>query len=213
MSLVAEFVLPTEAFVLGGALKRDGVECIEFACNIPTRIGVMPYFWVWGSSFDEFEDAARQEESISEIEEIDTLENSRLYRTEWATSVGDLLDAIRDSNGLLKTAVGEERWEFELVFEERDDLSAFSERCSEIGLEFQLSRVHALTESVEGGYGLTPAQRETLVTAEQSGYFDMPRSITMEDLADELGLSPGAVSGRLRRGLSNLIQRTILSDK
>lgn len=213
MSLVAEFVLPTETFVLGDALEKKEVDSIEFACNIPTRIGVMPYFWVWGTSFEGLEETIQQENSIETIELVDILENSRLYRAEWATAVQDFLDAVRESNGLLKTAVGEEQWEFEIVFEEQDDLATFSERCSEFGLDFELRRVYSLTEPVESNYGLTPAQRETLVVAEQGGYFNQPRDMTMEEFAEEMELSPAAVSGRLRRGLSNLIQRTILSDR
>lgn len=213
MSLVAEFVLPAETFVLGDALEREEIERVEFACNIPTRIGVMPYFWVWGSSFEAVKETIQEDSSIRGVELIDTLENSRLYRAEWATAVQDFLDAIRESDGLLKTAVGEDQWEFEIVFEERDDLATFSERCTEFDLGFELRRVHSLTEPVEGDYGLTPAQRETLITAEHGGYFNQPRDMTMEEFAEEMELSPAAVSGRLRRGLSNLIQRTLLSDK
>ena len=213
MSLVAAFALPSESFVLGDALEIDEIESIEFACNIPTRIGVMPYFWVWGSSFDGFEKAVRTEPSIDTIEKIDSLEDSRLYRTEWKTTVQGLLDAIRTNNGILKSAVGEDRWEFEIVFEEHNDLSAFGNQCSEIGFDIDLQYVHSLTEPMDEAYGLTPAQRETLVTAERGGYFDEPRNLTMDELATKLDISPAAVSGRLRRGVSNLIQRTLISDE
>jgi predicted DNA binding protein len=212
MSLVAEFDLSTETFVLRDILERDGTESIEFACNMPTRLGAMPYFWVWGSSFDGIQETMLQEPSVREIKEIDALENSRLYRAEWGAPIQELLGAVQDTDGLFKTAVGKEQWEFEMIFKERDDLSAFSRRSSDIGLDFQLSHVHALTEPIEDDYGLTPPQKEALITAEQNGYFNQPRNVTMDELADEMGLSPGAVSGRLRRGCSNLIQRTLLSS-
>lgn len=54
-------------------------------------------------------------------------------------------------------------------------------------------------------YGLTPKQRETLVTALELGYFDVPQRSTMEDVAEEVGVSQQAVSKRLRHGHSNLI--------
>ncbi|WP_254525791.1 hypothetical protein [Natrinema caseinilyticum] len=47
MSVLAEFSLPTDAFVLGDALQADGIERVEFDCPIPARNGAMPYFWVW----------------------------------------------------------------------------------------------------------------------------------------------------------------------
>jgi predicted DNA binding protein len=212
MSWVARFVLPAESFVLGDALQLDDIETIEFACNIPTRIGVMPYFWVWGSAFTTFEEVVEAEEAIRNIEEIDRLENSRLYRVEWKATVQGLLDAVRQNEAVLSSAIGEDQWEFEVLFQSQEGLSGFADQCSEIGLDFEMENVQSLSEPVEGDYGLTPAQRETLITAEQGGYFEEPRQMTMDEVADEMGLSPAAVSGRLRRGVSTLIQQTLLSD-
>ncbi|WP_251343218.1 helix-turn-helix domain-containing protein [Haloplanus halophilus] len=213
MGLVAEFAFPPEAFALGDALRRDGVERIEFVCNVPSRAGVVPYCWVRGSSFDGFEDAVRGEPAIRDLSEVDALERSRLYRTEWRPTGRGLLSAVRASDALLRSAAGEDHWEFEIVFDERDSLTAFSDRCSELGLSFELQYVHSLRRPTEEDYGLTPVQRRTLIRAEEEGHFEEPRKLTVEELAAEMDLSPTAVSGRLRRGVSNLIRRTILSTE
>lgn len=52
---------------------------------------------------------------------------------------------------------------------------------------------------------LTPEQQEVLVTAVSEGYFKIPRQTTTSELADHLGISPSAVSKRLRRVESNIL--------
>jgi predicted DNA binding protein len=52
---------------------------------------------------------------------------------------------------------------------------------------------------------LTARQRETLRLAHERGYFEIPREVTLDDLADELGVSNQAVSERLRRGCTHVI--------
>ena len=45
---------------------------------------------------------------------------------------------------------------------------------------------------------LTPKQWEALELAYEAGYYDQPRSVDLETLADELEISKSAVSQRLR---------------
>jgi predicted DNA binding protein len=52
---------------------------------------------------------------------------------------------------------------------------------------------------------LTDEQREVLQVAHDLGYFDVPRSATLADVAAELGISSQAASERLRRGHRQLI--------
>jgi len=60
----------------------------------------------------------------------------------------------------------------------------------------------------EVSYGLTDEQAVALRTAYENGYFSEPREISLNDAADEIGLSSTAMSGRLRRGMRNLISTT-----
>ncbi|AFZ74271.1 helix-turn-helix domain-containing protein [Natronobacterium gregoryi] len=52
---------------------------------------------------------------------------------------------------------------------------------------------------------LTEKQREAIVTAVESGYYERPRDADLADLADELGVSRSAVSQRLAAVESKLI--------
>lgn len=63
-----------------------------------------------------------------------------------------------------------------------------------------------------GDHDLTPEQRDTLLTALERGYFEEPREITLQELAEVLDLSPTAVSGRMRRGQATLVARSLATD-
>lgn len=210
MSVIAEFSLPVDDFVLGSVLQLEGIKRIEFDCNIPAQTDSMPYFWVWGNQFDQFEAAVDQEPAIDSVTAVDELDGTRLYRATWQSRVSYLLDATRRSNGVVRGVTGDTRWELELLFEQRTDLATFTDYYADTGMELELERLYSLNGTLADHDDLTPAQRETLITAEREGFYDEPRSITMEELADELDVSPAAVSGRLRRGTSKLIREALL---
>ncbi|MGQ3413864.1 helix-turn-helix domain-containing protein [Natrinema sp. LN54] len=52
---------------------------------------------------------------------------------------------------------------------------------------------------------LTPRQRETLLLAVESGYYELPRETSTETLADELGVSRRTAEDHLRRAERKLI--------
>lgn len=56
---------------------------------------------------------------------------------------------------------------------------------------------------------MTPAQREALLAALELGYYTVPRRCETRDVASELGISPQAVSQRLRWGHENVLRSTL----
>jgi predicted DNA binding protein len=57
---------------------------------------------------------------------------------------------------------------------------------------------------------LTELQQETLVAALEAGYYELPREVTMGELAERLGVSQQALAKRLRRGYRNLIEDSLV---
>ena len=54
--------------------------------------------------------------------------------------------------------------------------------------------------------GVTDKQRKALTRAFESGYYDIPRGVTTEELATDLGISHQALSERFRRAHKGLIE-------
>jgi predicted DNA binding protein len=59
-------------------------------------------------------------------------------------------------------------------------------------------------EAVAQRWDVTPAQEVALRTALETGYFSVPREVTAEEVADELGISKSAFLERLHRGQATL---------
>lgn len=118
--------------------------------------------------------------------------------------------ALRLDGYLIGARIDAAGWDFRLLFPDRVAVSAFARQCDADGME---PTVQALsdTEECHAGptYDLTSVQAETLRAAVECGYFDVPRRVTLETLADDLDVSKQAVSERLRRGLSSLLSDTV----
>lgn len=56
---------------------------------------------------------------------------------------------------------------------------------------------------------LTETERETIVTAAEAKYFETSREMSLDDLADESGVSRTAVSMNLRRAERKLVDSTV----
>jgi predicted DNA binding protein len=91
-----------------------------------------------------------------------------------------------------------------------DDFVSTSEICEEYGIDISIERADELRGAPEYGcFGLTERQYETVVSAYEHGYYDVPRKINQEELAEYFGISHQALSERLRRGHRNLIANTL----
>jgi len=211
MSIIARFSLPADEFPLGSLLEvRRGIR-VRLESVIPTGDATIPYFWVPTADADAVEAALVDSPLIVDVRSIDHTEAETLFRVEWAADVNGLVSLVEDSDGVLLEAEGlGDDWSFRMRFPRRENLSAFYRACVDRGLSIDLEEVNDPLGSTDGtGTGLTDAQREALSAALESGYFAVPREVTLVDLAGRLGISDTALSQRLRRGLTTLLSAAL----
>ncbi len=214
MTVILEFELPADSFEFGGRLELPrGVE-LEVEQLVPVEDTVMPFSWVSGD-FESFERSV-EEAGVRYTLMVEDEERGRnLYRLEWDASDSDLMDALLGCHGAVLNAKGtREDWTFNVRFEEREDMSRFHERCSQAGLGVGIVRVYNPVE-VSGDFreGMTSTQRRTLLDAFEAGYFEIPRETSLVDLAEEYDVSDQAVSERLRRATSRLIDDALVLEE
>lgn len=211
MSIFGEFHVPTDAFALYRTLPAVPEAVVEIERVVATDSLLTPYFWVSGVPPDEFESAAGNDPSTDHLTRLDEFEESTLFRAEWTDRVEALVYAYTDIGATILEASGQnEEWELGMRFRDRSTLDSFREYCHEGDIPFTLQRLYEITESrTSARYGLTPKQHEALTKAWDMGYFDEPREVTLERIADEFGISQQALSRRLRRGHHALIANTI----
>lgn len=74
--------------------------------------------------------------------------------------------------------------------------------------EFHLHQLTRTDEPAPSGHGLTDRQHEALRIAYEMGYFEIPRTASLDDIAAELDITAPSVSERLRRAQTRLIEET-----
>lgn len=125
--------------------------------------------------------------------------------------LGDHLDDLTELRSLSATEAIVERiqvtptgWVQTARFADR---AAFEEFRSfwQRNTTFQLRRLTRGASADRPADALTDRQRDALATAHAMGYFEIPRDATLEEIADELDISPPALSERLRRAQDRLL--------
>ena len=210
MSIVAEFVIPTEAVPGGQTLTALPNATIRLERIIPSDDAVHPIFWMTGVTRDSFLDRVRSEEGITDVQELVQLESAVLYRAKWEPDI-PVIKGIKTLGATILNAVGSaEEWVFQVIAEERQRLQAFQQIFADQGIPVELLRISSFTGDGDGDHRMTPEQREALVVAYEMGYYDEPKKVTQTDLGDQFEITGRAVSRRLRRGTKNLIASSLI---
>jgi predicted DNA binding protein len=211
MSIVAEFTIEANQFLLGRVLRTGGRTNVEIERVVPTSRRIMPYVWVSSDNQTVFEDRVRATEEVHELLHLDTIGDRSLYRIDWDETVESLIYGMVETNATILEAKGRDDWLFRIRFNDHESLSAFSDYCQRHDIRLNVRRVHNLTaeELRRERFELTNEQRAAIELALNRGYFEVPRRATLSDLAAELDVSQQAVSERLRRG-TNKVMRAVI---
>jgi len=211
MSVIAEYTVPAGDHVLGRATQPGMRVALERL--ILRGEGFVQYFWATTEHCDAFEAALRESGAITEMRRVDEVDGERLYRGHSDPASRSFTGGIVEHDaGLLAADGDDEWWRFHLAFEDAgaiSDFQTFVTDRAEVGVNLE-NLYNAVEHSRGFEFDLTASQREALRTAFEKGYFDIPRRVTLVDLAGQLGVSDQAVSERLRRAQSKLVRRHLL---
>lgn len=216
MSVLAEVFLESPDIVLGPTLRRMPGVRLDFERGSVADPNRPPlYVWIDADEGAAFEKIAGEDETVEEIECIEAAGGRRLYRMFHSEEANTLYPIYAELGGaLLGGHAIDAGWQLQFRFADREGLIAFRNTCEELGITFHLEHLAQPGEaSGSNRFGLTDAQRETLLVAQREGYFDVPRGISQEELASTLGISKSALSQRLRRGTSELIAHTLAIEQ
>ena len=212
MSVIVEFTIPASEFLLGAVLCRtpeSSVEIERVVAHADER--VTPYFWISADDHAALEAAFPADPSVEDVVCVDDFGDAKLYRAEWRDEGSDVLDAFRTIDMVLLEASGQRgRWQLRLRFDDHESFHAFNDYRRENDLSASIERIFHPDEPNAGGqFGLTPTQHDTVVTALEAGYYEVPRKATHAELADRLGVSQQSVSDRLHRAHGNLVRNAL----
>lgn len=215
MSVILEFTIDSEDFQLGRALSSAPDDMhLELERLVPTGDMTMPFIWATGENHQAFEEQVQDESMVKEFLALDRVGDSGLYRIEWTDKPMDLIAGIAATDAVVLEARGNDTWLFRLRFLDHATLSQFHNFIIEHRIPIHIERTYTLIERLDSGYrfDLSPEQREALVLALRRGYFETPSEASLDDLAEELGISRQALSNRIRLGNQKILEKVLLSS-
>lgn len=208
MSLIVEFRFRSPDLVLSPTLADEPGVTLTFVTEVATDPD-RPYlqFWASGTDMDAFEDALDADTTVAAFQCYTELDDRRLYRVQAseATEVIIYSKWVEVGVTLLESEWYDDWWRCRMRFPDRNALAVVREFCDRQGVAFCLERVFEDDGVQSARSELTDKQRQVLQTAQEMGYFDVPREATMGDVADALDISNQAASERLRRGYRQLV--------
>lgn len=215
MSTIAVVRLPAAEFALEATLERvPGVSFEVERVVAPEADRVMPYIWATADrdQFEALQSALEDDPTTEDVELLVDLDEEWLFRMTWIGKTKFVIHILVEEKGTIIDATGsDDEWQLRILFPNRDSLGATYEYCEETGIPLEVEQIYQLDESPRRGqYGLTREQHETLIAALERGYYDIPRDVSGEELAADLGISHQALSERLRRAYSNLISNALV---
>ena len=202
--------VPVDQFALGDTFEL--IPAVEFdAVRIVSQdtTRVVPLLWATNADPSDVYEALETDETTARVELVSQRNHRSLFRMRWTAEVQFVTHDLVDEGGSLVSARGtNDKWTFWILFPERDAVSTMYEACD--GYDVRIEQIQSLDEAPSlGEFHLTDTQFETIATAAESGYYSIPRDVTIEELAAELGVSHQALSESLRRGHRALIESVV----
>lgn len=209
--LLATFRLEPEAVALADTLRELPhleIEAERIAAHSTTW--TMPCLWATIPDFDTLDDALVTDSSVKTVVERTPFDDEIFYQVDWSDEVDDRINRYIDQEGsILKAEATADGWQIAIRFTTREQFDCFRNELHERGHSFELLTLIQEDEPRHKTGNLTPGQREALRAANHHGYFEVPRDISIRELADELEMSHQNLSKLLRRATGKLVEDTL----
>lgn len=212
--VVAQLRLDHPELFLRSTLRRVPELTVEPEYWTTVERRTLVFLSVRGGAFDEFETALAEDPTVADPVLLDRYPDRRVYRVERtaeAVTFTDRLAAVDAHVHELSSCRNGDGygWQVQLRFPSRDDLVAFNADCDERDISVAVDHLRVSDDGDDGVVALTEKQQDLLTTAYEEGYFDVPRGISQDELAERLDISKSAVSQRLRRAVGELCGSTL----
>ncbi len=171
-------------------------------------------YHVESADFDRFEAGLREDHTVGAFERVvDVNEGEAIYSFEYTDAAKLISPVVAAANGVILDMENDgAAWMLTVWMPERTGLVDVWDYARQHDVAIDLLRVNEYEGLATTDAGLTDSQREALLVAFETGYFEEPRNADLGDVAAELDISRPAASGLLRRGLRRLVVATLVDD-
>ena len=211
MPTIVSGTVPADEFALDYSLETLPELMFEIERIVSTGDrAVMPLLWIRGASREAVEGTLEDDPTVDNVTLVGDFDEEWLFQMEWIGHVDLIVQMLTNSEATILDAVGQKnRWKLRVLYPRRESFSQTHTFCEEHGLDFDVESIRELDSEPAGRYGLTRDQYDVLATAVSMGYFQVPREVTLQELAEEFDVSHQAISERIRRATNALVEDTL----
>lgn len=222
MSIMTEVQFAHENGALAHTLNTLKEGDIKVIRETSTKPGQGRYFIRLGGQTGEIRSVLEADHTVRAVSRVSGSGRRQMWRVEFTDEAKLLNPLVTREGGFVLHArcseVTEELWGWHerWLLPDHESLHSIWQEARESGFTFEILQFQPWDGELSeysGANTLTEEQRDTLVLANERGYFTEPRETDLEALADELDISPSAVAGRLKRGMKLLIEDTLTVDQ
>jgi predicted DNA binding protein len=212
--LFAEILVSHERLVLAPTIESTSDVSIQME-ETPMAGDSLLFASVVGDDFTSFERALETDATIREATLFSAAADRRVYRLRPASDVVPFFPAAADIGvRVLDVKSGTDGWVVRIQMLSREPLIELRKACLEHGTTFRVRQLYdGDPDANSDETRLTGRQRDTVLTAYQSGYYNVPRGISQGELAEKLDVSTSAISQQLRRATRQLIASTFAVEQ
>jgi predicted DNA binding protein len=222
MGLVAEYEITCEGLPLVGVATAAPEATLEVELQPSEDWYAAFVVQITDGSVESVEQAFESVTFVEEYTPVQRADGTPHYRIQPAlgmeAQLGEYVDDVSDLQTLAATDAAIEcirvtptGWVQSGWFADRATLDEFRSFWQRNG-EFTLRRLTRDGVAGDSDQGLTGPQREALRSAQEMGYFDIPRTASLDEVATDLDITASSLSERLRRAQDHLVETTVASS-
>lgn len=214
MTIIAEFIIRSPSLPLTGFAESLSSHQIEFEHGLCFNKGCDVFVAHFGPAGTVSEEDLSALDEVLAVTPLGRANDKDVYRltVELEEAVAEAFASDRFTAVEVEPIiVTPEGWYEKKLFENYDMFNGIRTRFEEYGLSMELISITQDTQSIEESpqYGLTDRQYEALTLAISRGYYESPRRVTAEELAEEIDITQSSMSSLLRRGERQLLSSAL----
>lgn len=214
MALIVEFAVPLDNFALSQTLTAVQDTTLEIGrITVDSSDTVTASVWAYTTDFEALED----DPTVASVAVTSKTADERSYRMRWNEPIELLVHVLTAQEGSIIYATNTaSMWILHVSFPERGVLVQVQELqglAHRNGFSLDVQRIYQTGDYQKTSLGLTNQQHEVLVSAFNEGYFEIPKEITLKELAEKHDVSHQALSEQLRRGLHQVLEQTLIAER
>ena len=216
MTVTADIVLRSSSLPLVSVVESLGLDELQHVHRGRLESGRQLFIVQFDDVTHVSEDDLTAPDDVVDAVAIGRADDKAIYKL--TIEIGEGLQRVYDTDldgaPIEPPTVKRDGWHETKVFKSFATLSEFREVSEENGITVDLQSItNGLTDDDSAGFGLTDRQHEALKLALSKGYYETPRQVSTEALAEEFGISQPSMSDLLRRAERQLLTSTLGTER